>query len=97
MVEIIDLFAAECAEELPALATSLAGEDFERGSRVAHSLKGSLGSLHAARARRHAADLEMAARERNALDYARALASLSAEITTLQTHLSNFRQSCLCR
>ena len=97
MVEIIDLFAAECAEELPALASSLAAGDFECGSRLAHSMKGSLGSLHAARARRHAAALEMAARERNADACSRSLTSLRAEISALQEHLSSFRQTCLCR
>ncbi len=95
MAEILDLFGAECDEELPVISRCLASEEFERASRVAHSLKGSLGSLHAARARRHAQDLEMAAREANAAACSLSLASLGAEIKTLRAHLLEFRQTCL--
>ncbi|MDQ2843103.1 MAG: response regulator, partial [Acidobacteriota bacterium] len=45
MVEIIDLFSAECEAELPAMGEALALNDFERLSRFAHTIKGSLASL----------------------------------------------------
>ncbi len=95
MNEILDLFGAECDEELPKMAGCLAAGEFERASRLAHSLKGSLGSLHADRARSHAQDLEMAAREANAAACSQSLASLCAEIATLRARLLTFRQSCL--
>ena len=96
MLEIIELFAAECDEELPAIAACLESGEFERASRLAHSLKGSLGSLHAASARRRAHDLEMAARESDLVACSRSLRLLDAEISTLRTRLLEYRQTALC-
>ncbi len=43
--------------------TALSAGDYDQLARVAHTIKGSLGSLHAAQARTHAQELEFAAKQ----------------------------------
>ncbi len=62
LMEIIDLFMLERNEQIPAMRSALANGDYDGLGRMAHTIKGSLGSLHAARPRARAEHLEAAAR-----------------------------------
>ncbi len=61
MHEIISLFFTESAGQLKDIRNALSVGDYQRASRLAHSLKGSLGSLHALQGRHWAHRLEMSA------------------------------------
>ena len=61
MVEIIDLFFEELLRQVPEMRLALANGNFVQLSRLAHTIKGSLGSLRATRARWRAHELEFAA------------------------------------
>jgi HPt (histidine-containing phosphotransfer) domain-containing protein len=61
MVEIIDLFFEERRRQIPEMRLALANGQFAQLSRLAHTIKGSLGSLRATRARWRAHELEFAA------------------------------------
>jgi HPt (histidine-containing phosphotransfer) domain-containing protein len=61
LVEIIDLFLSEQEHQVVDMRDAMAAGDFKTLSRVAHTIKGSLSSLHAMVARSHASDLEMSA------------------------------------
>jgi HPt (histidine-containing phosphotransfer) domain-containing protein len=61
MKEIIGIFFEESAEQLGDIRNALDGGEYGRAARLAHSLKGSLGSLHAPRARYWAQALEASA------------------------------------
>ena len=61
MVEIIDLFFEERQRQIPEMRLALANGQFAQLSRLAHTIKGSLGSLRATRARWRAHELEFAA------------------------------------
>ena len=92
MVEIVDLFFAECETELPAMGEAL--NDFGSLSRLAHTLKGSLGALHAPLARKRAEGLELAAKEANTFLCAQMLDALEHDVDNLLIHLSAFRKAC---
>ena len=62
MVEIIDLFLEERRGQVSGMEDCVANKDWDSLSKIAHTIKGSLGSLHAARARSRAQELETAAR-----------------------------------
>ena len=97
MIEILDLFSAECRQELPEMAEALLTENFDRIARIAHTLKGSLGSLHAPQARMLAQALEGAAKEENRELCAGTLASLEAGLEVLKDRLTGFRRTLLER
>jgi two-component system sensor histidine kinase/response regulator len=61
MVEIIDLFFEEGQRQTAEMRLALASGNFTQLSRLAHTIKGSLGSLRATRARWRAHELEHAA------------------------------------
>jgi two-component system, sensor histidine kinase and response regulator len=61
MVEIIDLFFEERQRQVPEMRLALTSGNFVQLSRLAHTIKGSLGSLRATRARWRAHELEFAA------------------------------------
>jgi HPt (histidine-containing phosphotransfer) domain-containing protein len=61
MKEVIGIFFEESVQQLDEMRRALESRDYIPLSRVAHSLKGSLGSLHADRARHWAQALETAA------------------------------------
>jgi len=61
-VEIIDLFLEERKGQVSGMEDCVANKDWDSLSKIAHTIKGSLGSLHAARARSRAQELETAAR-----------------------------------
>ena len=63
MVEIIDLFLEERKHQVVEMRECLVTRNWDSLSRLAHTIKGSLGSLHAPRARLRAQELELAARD----------------------------------
>jgi HPt (histidine-containing phosphotransfer) domain-containing protein len=63
MVEIIDLFLEERKQQVLEMREALQAVDWDSLAKLAHTIKGSLGSLHAPRARSRAQELEIAARE----------------------------------
>jgi HPt (histidine-containing phosphotransfer) domain-containing protein len=85
--EIISLFRTESSAQVRDLAIALRAEDFPRVSRLAHSLKGSLGSLYALRARYWAAALETNAAAVNAGRSEQCFAALQSELLELERHL----------
>jgi two-component system, sensor histidine kinase and response regulator len=93
MVEIIDLFLTERRSQVAELQAALNSADFNRVSRVAHTLKGSLGSLHAALARSHAQELELAAKSTDAQVCRFCLAVLEQDLDTLEPQLIALRNS----
>jgi HPt (histidine-containing phosphotransfer) domain-containing protein len=87
MSEIINIFFEESVGQLQELRQALSTQEFNRASRVAHSLKGSLGSLHAAQAKHWAQALEAAsaACDGNRCEYC--LVALEKSISALQPQL----------
>jgi HPt (histidine-containing phosphotransfer) domain-containing protein len=63
LIELIDLYLSERARQSQEMAAALAGGKCDDLSRIAHTIKGSLGSLHADAARSTAQALELAARD----------------------------------
>ncbi|MDQ2843379.1 MAG: response regulator [Acidobacteriota bacterium] len=96
MVEIIDLFFIERERELPEMGLALRDGDFNRLSRLAHTMKGSLGALHTPAGRHYAQDLELAARDGNGPLCEQILGALDRSLEELSRHLSAFRNACLC-
>ncbi len=97
MVEILDLFQEESARELPEMAAAVAEADFDRVSLIAHTMKGSLGTLHAPLARERAQELETAARRKDGVLCAAVLERLEDDLRLLAEPLARFREACLHR
>ena len=91
MVEIIDLFLSEQEHELRNLRNSLAAAQYEQLSYAAHTLKGSLGSLHAAESRGYAESLEAAAKAKSGSDCSHALLALEEALARLKPAIQTFR------
>ncbi len=91
LVEIIDLFLAEHPTQVADMEAALTGGDFNRLGRVAHTLKGSLGSLHAMLARSHAQDLEGAAKAGNGEVCRFYLVALQQDLGNLEPELLALR------
>lgn len=87
MREVVGIFFEESAGQMQELSEKLASGDTTRVSRLAHSLKGSLGSLHAARARHWAQALEVAAAAGDSNHSRTALEKLSQAIDELTPNL----------
>ena len=87
-VEIIaEIFLETWPRDLGKIKEALAGDDPVTVERVAHSLKGSLGTFAANPAIRVAAAIESAARQKNLDDVEVQLDSLTHELESLSTHL----------
>jgi HPt (histidine-containing phosphotransfer) domain-containing protein len=95
MIEIINLFLEECKIELPEMGDALGRRDFEALSRLAHRMKGSLGSLHAPVARQRAQALESASKSEDHGVCSALLQALEHDLTALKTPLETLRDSCL--
>jgi HPt (histidine-containing phosphotransfer) domain-containing protein/CheY-like chemotaxis protein len=93
LLEIIDLFLEERQRQEPEMRSALEIGEFDRLSRLAHTIKGSLASLHAMRARLHAQDLELAAKDCDKGGCWLALAALEADLAQLEHRLIDLRQS----
>src|SRR6185312_6706788 len=87
MKEIIAIFFEESASQLKSLENALQFQEFPKASRLAHSLKGSLGSLHAAQARYWAQALETAAASGDSSRCGKYLSALEESISSLQPRL----------
>lgn len=85
--EIISIFFEESASQLKNLEDALRAQEFPKASRLAHTLKGSLGSLHAARARYWAQALEAAAASGDGSRCGQYLSALEKSISALQPRL----------
>jgi two-component system sensor histidine kinase/response regulator len=93
MVEIIDLFLDEGRRQVVEMRESLAAGDWPLLSRVAHTIKGSLGSLHAMRAKAHAQDLETAAKDVTIDVCHRSFAALEEDLKVLEPELLALREA----
>jgi HPt (histidine-containing phosphotransfer) domain-containing protein len=89
--EIIDLFLEEKSIEVPEMQRALEKGDFRQLSEVAHTIKGSLSSLHAMLARHHAQELETAAKAKDSDSCGRILSQLASDLDTLEPLLLNLR------
>jgi len=93
MVEIIDLFLGERQKQEPEMREALISGKFELLCRLAHTIKGSLSSLHAMRARSHAQELEFAAKRGDEDVCWQSLAALEADLAELEPELLALRES----
>lgn len=93
MVEIIDLFLEEREQDLTDMTESLASGDLDKLMRAAHTIKGSLGSLHASLARYRSQELETAARSGNQQACISLLGALEDDLKELEPQLLSLRSS----
>ncbi len=93
MVEIIDLFLVERKRQEPEMVEALMSGKMDVLSRVAHTIKGSLSSLHALKARANAQELEYAAKRGDTDVCERALAALQKDLKELEPILVALRDS----
>lgn len=93
MEEIIGLFLEESSTQVAEMDDCVASQDFEMLSKVAHTLKGSLGTLHAPRARSHAQALESAAIEKAGAVCEHNLSLLKEDLSELIPQLIRLRSS----
>lgn len=91
MIEIIDLFLEERQHQVVEMRTSLAAGDYAMLSRMAHTIKGSLGSLHAVRARCRAQELELAAKAQDGGSCRDSFAALERDLAELEPELLALR------
>jgi HPt (histidine-containing phosphotransfer) domain-containing protein len=93
MVEIIDMFLEERQNDVIAMTESLAAGDLDQLTRSAHTIKGSLGSLHAHVARHRSQALETAAKDGNRQACISLLGALEQDLNDLEPQLLSLRQS----
>ena len=91
--EIIDLFLSESDHQVPAMRDALTRGDYAQLRPLAHTIKGSFGSLHAPRARSRAQQLETAAAQENAELCKPLLDALEADLEALKPELLKLRAS----
>jgi HPt (histidine-containing phosphotransfer) domain-containing protein len=82
--EIVALFLSESSAQVLQIDNALASGDFSRVTRLAHSLKGSLGSLYAVRSRYWANMLEASAAAANGARSEQCFRALRAELAELE-------------
>ena len=92
-VEIINLFLDECIGQVSEMQQALADGNLPLLSRVAHTIKGSLGSLHASRSRFCAQELELAAKHGEGESCGPLLDKLIGELAALRPELIQLRDS----
>lgn len=93
LVEIIDLFLAERGDQVNEMRIALSAGDYNRLSRAAHTVKGSLASLHAPQAKAHAQELELAARNQEDQVCRFSLAQLEQDLDILEAYLLSLREA----
>jgi len=93
MVEIIDLFLGESKKDVSAMTRSVECADWDSLSKIAHTIKGSLGSLHATRARATAQELENAARDKDSTISVSAYHQLVKDLRALEPELLDLRDA----
>ena len=92
-VEIINLFLGECVDQVNEMRQALASGDLPLLSRTAHTIKGSLGSLHALRSRFYAQELELAAKRGEGEACGPLLDKLIQELEALRPELIHLRDT----
>jgi HPt (histidine-containing phosphotransfer) domain-containing protein/CheY-like chemotaxis protein len=92
MVEIIDLFFEEGQRQMTEMRVTLANGNFGQLSRLAHTIKGSLGSLRATRARWRAHELESAAGGGDANRCRQSFAAFEQDLMELEPELRSLRE-----
>jgi two-component system sensor histidine kinase/response regulator len=90
-VEIINLFLGECVDQVAEMQEALASGNLPLLSRIAHTIKGSLGSLHASRSRFYAQELELAAKRGEGESCGPLLDKLIQELAALRPELIHLR------
>jgi two-component system sensor histidine kinase/response regulator len=93
LIELIDLYIGERSKQSSEMQEALASGDYNRLSRVAHTIKGSLGSLHAPAAHATANALEMAARESDVAQCQDFLAAFEKQLDAVEEQLLILRRS----
>ena len=93
MVELIDLFLEERTQDLTEMTDAVASGNLEQLMRAAHTIKGSLGSLHASLARYRSQELETAARIGNHQACISLLSALEEDLNELEPRLLSLRDS----
>ena len=93
LVELIDLYFEERKRQSAEMRQALEEGNFQRLSRLAHTIKGSLGNLHAPSAHAEAQLLELAAGDKNSLACGRLFASLERKLDLLETELRSLTRT----
>lgn len=93
LIEIIDLFLGEQVIQIAEMQEALANGHYDHVYLVAHTIKGSLGSLHAEMGRLRAEDLESAAKERDHQRCVQLVSALKRDMETLEPALLSLRDS----
>ena len=93
MVEIIDLFLEERKGQVSGMEDCVVNKDWDSLSKIAHTIKGSLGSLHATRARSRAQELETAARNCEVEVSLRAHRQLVRDLEVLEPELLDLKDA----
>lgn len=92
MIEIIDLFFEERRRQVPEMRLALANGQFTQLSRLAHTIKGSLGSLRATRARWRAHELEFAAGGEDGKSCRESFSAFEQDLSALDPELLLLRE-----
>jgi len=93
MVEIIDLFLEERKGQVAGMQDCIVNKDWDSLSKIAHTIKGSLASLHAIRARSRAQELETAARLCQVETSLRAHRQLIQDLEVLEPELLDLKDA----
>lgn len=93
LVELIDLYLSEREKQSAEMQAALSAGDYAALARVAHTIKGSLGSLHASASRATSQSLELAARERDQATCRDFLLTLEEQLDALETELLALKNS----
>jgi HPt (histidine-containing phosphotransfer) domain-containing protein/CheY-like chemotaxis protein len=93
LIEIIDLFLSEQSVQIAEMHEALAKGRYDQIYLVAHTIKGSLASLHAEVGRLRAEEIESAAKERNYQRCLHLLSVLKRDLDTLEPALLHLRDS----
>lgn len=94
LVEIVDLFLTEAPQQVIEMREASAADELERVGRVAHTIKGSFGTLHAEVARAHAEALEIAAKQRDVVRCRELLSRMEYDLEVLEPLLLAMRNAC---
>lgn len=93
MIEIIDLFLEEGKAQVSGMEDCIANKDWESLSKIAHTIKGSLGTLHASRSWARAQELETAAKNGQVEVSLRAHGQLIRDLEVLEPQLIDLRDA----